>query len=278
MIARTAMGVPQALRPVPEEGALEGARRLEAQRCDLLRDRTRCVNRLRALLLESNPAFERELDCEAAWALSLMSRVGGPWQLLDAGRRRWAALTRDAPRGAADRLWAALASATRPTEPQVRAEATLVRVLASRIAEDTALIAELAALVEAEVGADETYRCLLTVPGVGPRTAAQLVLSVDISDFEDHDHLASYCGLVPRNRQSGTSPDSVSSSRRGNKQLKNLLTFSCSCLARGSGYYREYYERCRDRGMPYKAAMKAVARKRLKVIYAVMRDVRPYVA
>ena len=109
------------------------------------------------------------------------------------------------------------------------------------------------------MGGDETYRCLLTVPGVGPRTAAQLVLSVDISDFEDHDHLASYCGLVPRNRQSGTSPDSVSSSRQGNKQLKNLLIFSY-------------------RGMPYKAAIKAVARKRLKVIYAVMRDVRPYVA
>lgn len=35
VIARTAMGVPQALRPVPEEGALEGARRLEAQRCEL---------------------------------------------------------------------------------------------------------------------------------------------------------------------------------------------------------------------------------------------------
>ena len=278
VIARTAMGVPQALRPVPEEGALEGARRLEAQRCDLLRDRTHCVNRLRALLLESNPAFERELDCEAAWALSLMSRVGGPWQMLDAGRRRYAALTRDAPRGAADRLWATLSLATRPTEPQVRAEETLVRMLASRIAEDTALVAELAALVEAEVGGDETYRCLLTVPGVGPRTAAQLVLSVDISDFEDHDHLASYCGLVPRNRQSGTSLNSASSSRQGNKQLKNLLIFSCSCLARGSGYYREYYERCRDRGMPYKAAMKAVARKRLKVIYAVMRDVRPYVA
>ena len=263
-----ASSVARATMTVPPR--FEGARRLEAQRCDLLRDRTHCVNRLRALLLESNPAFERELDCEAAWALS--------WQTLDAGRRRWAALTRDAPRGAADRLWATLSLATRPTDPQVRAEATLVRVLASRIAEDTALVAELAALVEAEVGGDETYRCLLTVPGVGPRTAAQLVLSVDISDFEDHDHLASYCGLVPRNRQSGTSPDSVSSSRQGNKQLKNLLIFSCSCLARGSGYYREYYERCRDRGMPYKAGMKAVARKRLKVIYAVMRDVRPYVA
>ena len=176
------------------------------------------------------------------------------------------------------RLWAALEAVSRPTEAQVRAEATLVRMLASRIEEDTSLIAELAGLVEAEVGSDETYRCLLTVPGVGPRTAAQLVLSVDISDFEDHDHLASYCGLVPRNRQSGTSLNSVSSSRQGNKQLKNLLIFSCSCLARGSGYYRKYYERCRDRGMPYKAAIKAVARKRLKVIYAVMRHVRPYVA
>ena len=169
VIARTAMGVPQALRPVPEEGALEGARRLEAQRCDLLRDRTHCVNRLRALLLESNPAFERELDCEAAWALSLMSRVGGPWQVLDAGRRRYAALTRDAPRGAADRLWAALKAASRPTEAQVRAEATLVRMLASRIAEDTALIAELAALVEAEVGG----RRDVPVPAHGARRRPQ---------------------------------------------------------------------------------------------------------
>ena len=111
-----------------------------------------------------------------------------------------------------------------------------------------------------------------------PQPVNQRLSNTDISDFEDHDHLASYCGLVPRNRQSGTSLNSVSSSRQGNKQLKNLLIFSCSCLARGSGYYREYYERCRDRGMPYRAAMKAVARKRLKVIYAVMRDVRPYVA
>ena len=40
----------------------------------------------------------------------------------------------------------------------------------------------------------------------------------------------------------------------------------------------EYYARCRDRGMPHGKALKAVARKRLKVIYAVMRDKVPYVA
>lgn len=87
-----------------------------------------------------------------------------------------------------------------------------------------------------------------------------------------------YCGLAPRNRQSGTSASSVSASRQGNKRLKNLPIFSCSCLARTDGRWGEYYARCRDRGMPHGKALKAVARKRLKVIYAVMRDKAPYVA
>lgn len=66
--------------------------------------------------------------------------------------------------------------------------------------------------------------------------------------------------------------------RQGNKRLKNLLIFSCNCLARTNGRWGEYYARCRARGMLHGKALKAVARKRLKVIYAVMRDKVPYVA
>ena len=40
----------------------------------------------------------------------------------------------------------------------------------------------------------------------------------------------------------------------------------------------KYYARYRDRGMPHAKALKAVARKRLKAIYAIMRDKVPYVA
>lgn len=29
-----------------------------------------------------------------------------------------------------------------------------------------------------------TYRCLLTVPGIGPRTASELVIGVDIAEFD----------------------------------------------------------------------------------------------
>lgn len=123
---------------------------------------------------------------------------------------------------------------------------------------------------------DETYACLLTVPGIGPRTAAQLAVSVDIGRFPDHDHLASYCGIAPRVRSSGTSVRSVRASRRGDARLKSLLIFSCNSLVRSSGRYGEYYRACRARGMGHGRALKAVARKRLRAIYAVMRDRVPY--
>lgn len=64
----------------------------------------------------------------------------------------------------------------------------------------------------------------------------------------------------------------MSASQRGNKRLKNLLVFSCNCLARSRNRWGDHYARCRDRGMPHGKTLKAVARKRLKVIYAIMRD------
>lgn len=165
-----------------------------------------------------------------------------------------------------------------PHPAAVACEDRAVRLLARRISENAAEIESLTSEISALLSADETYRCLLTVPGIGPRTASELVISIDIADFASHDRLASYCGLVPRNRRSGTSISSVSASRQGNKRLKNLLIFSCNCLARSRNRWGEYYARCRDRGMPHGKALKAVARKRLKVIYAVMRDKVPYAA
>lgn len=276
VIARTAMGVPQSLRSVPEEDDLEGARRLEAQRADLIKDRTHQINRLRSLLLESNPDFEGALEPEATWCIAILEKLGGPWNILDSGRRRFLRAASQAPRERAEAVWRSLGMATRPTERQVEAEMVLVPMLARRIREDTEQIEALEELIDDQVAEDETYRCLLTIPGVARRTATQLVLNVRLADFADHDHLASYCGLSPRNRQSGTSLNSVSSSRQGNKQLKNVLIFSCNSLLRSKGYFREYYDSCRFRGKTHKAALKATARKRMKVIYAVMRDRVPY--
>lgn len=249
VIARTALGVPDSLSGVPGRGeALEAARALSSQRDHVVACATRDKNRLRAVLLESCPALEAAVDLSDRRWLELLAGFGGAWGIARSGAEG----------------------------PQAEAENRQVRFLAARISEALdeagALEAETAGLLEG----DETYACLLTVPGIGPRTAAQLAVSVDIARFPDHDHLASYCGIAPRVRSSGTSVRSVRASRRGDARLKSLLIFSCNSLVRSSGRYGEYYRACRARGMGHGRALKAVARKRLRAIYAVMRDRVPY--
>ena len=211
-------------------------------------------------------ALEAAVDLSDRRWLELLAGFGGAWGIARSGA--------GGPR--AEAAGEAAAAPTAPPPALVEAENRQVRFLAARISEALdeagALEAETAALLEG----DETYACLLTVPGIGPRTAAQLAVSVDIGRFPDHDHLASYCGIAPRVRSSGTSVRSVRASRRGDARLKSLLIFSCNSLVRSSGRYGEYYRACRARGMGHGRALKAVARKRLRAIYAVMRDRVPY--
>lgn len=242
------------------------ARALSSQRDHVVACATRDKNRLRAVLLESCPALEAAVDLSDRRWLELLAGFGGAWGIARSGA--------EGPR--AEAAGEVAAASTAPPPALVEAENRQVRFLAARISEALdeagALEAETAALLEG----DETYACLLTVPGIGPRTAAQLAVSVDIGRFPDHDHLASYCGIAPRVRSSGTSVRSVRASRRGDARLKSLLIFSCNSLVRSSGRYGEYYRACRARGMGHGRALKAVARKRLRAIYAVMRDRVPY--
>lgn len=172
----------------------------------------------------------------------------------------------------------ALLASSRSGRPLPAGEDVAVRMLAREIASLDADIGELDSLVADSLAGDEVYECLLTVPGIGPKTAAALVTSIDISAFRGHDELASYCGVAPSDRRSGSSIRSTSPQRGGNRQLKNLLIFSCNSLIGTDNRFGRYYGECRARGMRHSKALKAVARKRLKVIYAIMRDAVPYAA
>lgn len=279
VIAKTALGIPDSLPPVPKhDERLEAARSMAAQRNHMVTCSTRDKNRLRSILLESCPAFEALTDLADPHWLKMMESLGGPWGIVDAEKATVGAVTRGANRARINAAIAAAAASTRPSECQVMAENPQVRMLAKRIRESAEEATRLDAEITALLVEDGTYACLLTIPGIGPRTASELMISIDIDDFPDHDHLASYRGIAPRNRRSGKSISSVSSSRQGNKRLKNLLVFSCNSLSRSKGRFGDYYRCCRDRGMCHGEALKAVARKRLKVIYAIMRDKVPYSA
>lgn len=281
VIARTACGLPGALRPVAEEPEKAASLRiLSSQREFAASARTRAKNRLRATLLEADPALEAEIDPSSRWQVALLSEFGGAAGSAAAGWRRFSGAARraGAPMAGARRLWESLLASSRSGRRLPPAEDVAVRMLAREIASLDDDIEALDALVADSLAGDETYECLLTVPGIGPKTAAALVTSIDISMFRGHDELASYCGIAPSDSRSGTSIRSTSPQRGGNKQLKNLLIFSCNSLIGTDNRFGRYYGECRARGMGHNKALKAVARKRLKVIYAIMRDGVPYAA
>ena len=154
VIARTTLGVPDSLSGVPGRGeALEAARALSSQRDHVVACATRDKNRLRAVLLESCPALEAAVDLSDRRWLELLAGFGGGPRAEAAGE--------------------AAAASTAPPPALVEAENRQVRFLAARISEALdeagALEAETAALLEG----DETYACLLTVPGIGPRRSSR---------------------------------------------------------------------------------------------------------
>lgn len=277
-VARTAMGMRRVVLPVAEGDDLGASvSLLSSQLAYATRRATMARNRLRAVLLESDPPFEAAADPSSPWQLSVLAELGGAAGVTPAGKRRYRSLCgRPGVREPArDALWdAAVASARDGWHPD--AEGALVRSLAAETAAADAERASLERDIAGRLAGDETYRCLLTVPGVGPKTATALVTLVDVSLFDGDDRLASYCGLAPADSRSGTSIDSSHSSRAGNKTLKNLLTFSCNSLVGTKNRFGRYYDECASRGMRHNRALKAVARKRLGVIYAIMRDRVPY--
>ena len=196
VIARTAAGMPWTLREVAEETpAAASLRMLAAQRDFAVGSRTRAVNRLRAVLLEADPAFESAVDPSSRWQLAVLAELGGQFGIGAAGLRRFRSVAErahGARRAASDRLWAAAAASASSGRPELAAESELVRSLAARVAADSAEAARLDALISDSLAGDETYEALLTVPGVGPKTAAALVTLVDVSMFRGHDELAAY--------------------------------------------------------------------------------------
>ncbi len=244
---------------------LEAARALSSQRDHVVACATRDKNRLRAVLLESCPALEAAVD---------LLGTGGGWSCSPGSAGRGGSPA-PGPNRRAEAAGEAAAASTAPPPALVEAENRQVRFLAARISESSTRPRP-----RGRDGGAARGRRDLRVPAHRarhrPGPAAQLAVSVDIGRFPDHDHLASYCGIAPRVRSSGTSVRSVRASRRGDARLKSLLIFSCNSLVRLPGRYGEYYRACRARGMGHGRALKAVARKRLRAIYAVMRDRVPY--
>ncbi|BAU87914.1 hypothetical protein SLA_7048 [Streptomyces laurentii] len=111
------------------------------------------------------------------------------------------------------------------------------------------------------------------MPGVGVRTAAVLLVTVgDGTSFPTAAHLASYAGLAPTTKSSGTSIHSEHAPRGGNRQLKRAMFLSAFACMKADPTSRAYYDKQRARGKTHTQALLRLARQRISVLFAMLRD------
>ncbi|GGM68109.1 IS110 family transposase [Micromonospora sonchi] len=282
IIADAARALPHTLRRVDVgDDALAELEVLIGYDDDLAQESTRLINRIRGLLTHIHPALERaigpKLDNKAA--LELLSRHGGPTGLRKAGRRRLTATAvKHAPRAGArlvEAIMAALDEQTVTVPGTIAAETVLPR-LADTLADVLRQRDILAAQVEEILDAHPLAAVLTSMPGIGVRTAARILLEVgDGSFFATPGHLAAYAGIAPVTRRSGSSIRGEHPARGGNKQLKRAFFLSAFAALKDPAS-RAYYDRKRAEGKKHNAALICLARRRCDVIFAMLRDGRPY--
>ncbi|MFD6273934.1 IS110 family RNA-guided transposase, partial [Nocardia asteroides] len=244
---------------------------------DLAAEATRTSNRIRGLLTQFHPSLERvlgpRLDHQAVtW---LLERHGSPAALRKAGRRRLVELIRPkAPRMAQrliDDVFDALDEQT-VVVPGTEAAALIVPSLAGSL---TAVLEQrklLAGRIEELLEAHPLSKVLMSMPGVGVRTGARILIEVgDGSTFPTAGHLAAYAGLAPATRSSGSSIRGEQPSRRGNKQLKRAF-FLSAFAALADPASRAYYDRKIAQGKHHTQALLCLARRRADVLFAMLRD------
>jgi transposase len=283
VIADAARVMPHTLRRVDVgEEALTELNVLVGFDDDLAAEATRLVNRLRGLLTQVHPALERVLGprIHTKAVMALLSRYGGPTGLRKAGRGRLLATARKAnARGAADLVDHLLAALDEQTVvvPGTTAAETVVPRLAASLRDTLDQRAVIAAQVEQVLDAHPLAAVLTSMPGVGVRTAARILLEVgDASSFPTAGHLAAYAGLAPVTRRSGISIRGEHPPRSGNKQLKRVLFLSAFAALRADPVSRAYYDRKRGEGKRHNAALICLARRRTDVLYAMIKTKTNY--
>ncbi len=121
----------------------------------------------------------------------------------------------------------------------------------------------------------EDVRLLMSIPGIDYYSAVLICSEIgDISRFPSHNKLASWTGLVPSMHQSGTSFYNGRITKEGSRRLRWILIQCAHASIRTNSKINEFYSKIAKRRGENKAVV-AVARKLVKIIYAVLSSRNP---
>jgi transposase len=281
--ARDAHVIADQARMRPDLGKLEPGEQeiaelqlLLARRRDLITDQSRTITRLREALLSLFPALERALDLNSKGSLTLLTHYQSPAQLRRAGHKRVATYLRNRSVKGSNKVAHKALAAAQDQSVSLPAQELASRIVAE-LAKDVLSLKERIESIDEELEkrffARPEARILISLPGMGAILGAEFLVAVgDIRTFESADRLAAYAGLVPAARDSGKRVGYHRRMRGGNKTLKRVFYQSAFSSLRGCAESRAFYDRKRAEGKRHTQALIALARRRVNVVWAMLRD------
>lgn len=255
---------------------------LTARRTDKACDRTRAINRLRAQMLEFFPALEQAFDySRSKAALLLLTRYQTPDALRRLGQKRlhtW--LRSQGARSSADVAERALMAAKSQytTVPAQRIGALIVADIAREVLELQNQIDALDTQIAERFREHHQAEIMLSMPGFGPLLSAEFLGATggDLTVFESANRLAGVAGLAPVPKDSGRIRGNHHRPRRYDRRLLRACYMAAMSSLRSSTASRTYYDRKRAEGKTHTQSVLSLARRRLNVLWAMLRDGTTY--
>ncbi len=254
---------------------------LTGRRRDLGDDRTRAVNRLRGHLTGIFPGLERELDLGNIGPLVLLTGYQTPAAIRRTGTKRLATWLRNRKVRGADQLAATAVQAAENQHTAVPGEkitAQLVHTLAREVMALNEKIAETDKLIEGRFREHRHAEVITSMPGIGPLLGAEFLAATggDMDAFDSADRLAGFAGVAPAARDSGKISGNLHRPKRYSRRLQRVFYTSALISIRCCDESRRFYDRKRAEGKRHVQAVLALARRRVNVLWALLRDGRCY--
>ena len=123
-------------------------------------------------------------------------------------------------------------------------------------------------------GLKQQSALLDSIPGIAETTAALLLSEItEIKQYRSARQVAAYAGLVPRERQSGSSlRGRTRLSKIGNARLRRALYFPAITALRCSPFFQSWAKGLQERGKSKMSVICAVMRKLVHLAYGVLKS------
>ncbi|MCP2314677.1 Transposase [Nocardia amikacinitolerans] len=273
------------LQPVtaPDELVAE-LTQLSSYRSDLMSDWVRGVNQLRAMLASIFPALEAAFDYSTRSPLILVAGLCTPAEIRDAGID--GVTTHLAENGAWPKgvdAMAAQAMAAAGTQdiavPGEATTATLIKRLAAKLLDLDREIKDLDKQITTCFREHPQAAIIESLPGMGPHLGTEFLVATGgdaVAEFTTPGRLASYAGLVPVPRDSGRISGNLHRPKRYNRRLRRVFFMAALSSIKTEGPSRTFYQRKRAERLIHTQALLALARRLVDVLWALLRDNRPF--